>query len=240
MKETMKSLIVVPTYNESENIRKFLPAVFAAAGEADCAVLVVDDASPDGTGDLVESMTADYPDKLFLLRRAGKNGLATAYIDGFRWGMERGFEAFMEMDADFSHNPDYLPEMFRWIREYDVVIGSRNIPGGGVVNWSLLRKAISRGGSLYSRIVLGCPIRDLTGGFNFWRKDALDKIGLDSVISRGYSFQIELKYKAWRAGCRVKEFPIIFPDRTAGQSKMSKKIFLEALLNIWKIRMGSR
>ena len=186
----MNALIVIPTYDEAENITRLIPAVFEALPRRDFSVLVVDDGSPDGTGDLVAKMIeTHFPERLHLLRREGKGGLASAYIAGFRWGMERGFDAFLEMDADFSHKPEYLPEMFAKIAEYDVVIGSRNVPGGGVENWSLLRKLISRGGSLYARTLLHCPVADLTGGFNMWRKSALEAIDLDSIISRGYSFQ---------------------------------------------------
>ncbi len=233
----MNALIVIPTYDEAENITRLIPAVFEALPRRDFSVLVVDDGSPDGTGDLVAKMIeTHFPERLHLLRREGKGGLASAYIAGFRWGMERGFDAFLEMDADFSHKPEYLPEMFAKIAEYDVVIGSRNVPGGGVENWSLLRKLISRGGSLYARTLLHCPVADLTGGFNMWRKSALDSIDLDSIISRGYSFQVEMKYRAYRHGCRIVEFPILFPDRKAGTSKMSGAIFREALRNIWRLR----
>lgn len=233
----MNALIVIPTYNEAENITRLVPEVFEALPREDFSVLVVDDGSPDGTGDLVAKMIeANFPARLHLLRREGKGGLASAYIAGFRWGMARGFDAFLEMDADFSHKPEYLPEMFAKIAEYDVVIGSRNVSGGGVENWSLLRKLISRGGSLYARTLLHCPVADLTGGFNMWRKSALEAIDLDSIISRGYSFQVEMKYRAYRHGCRIVEFPILFPDRKAGTSKMSGAIFREALRNIWRLR----
>ena len=233
----MNALIVIPTYNEAENITRLVPAVFEALPRQDFSVLVVDDGSPDGTGDLVAGMIeTKFSERLHLLRREGKGGLASAYITGFRWGLERGFDAFLEMDADFSHKPEYLPEMFAKIAEYDVVIGSRNVSGGGVENWSLLRKLISRGGSLYARTLLRCPIADLTGGFNMWRKSALEAIDLDSIISRGYSFQVEMKYRAYRHGCRIVEFPILFPDRKAGTSKMSGAIFREALRNIWRLR----
>lgn len=233
----MNALIVIPTYNEAENITRLVPEVFEALPREDFSILVVDDGSPDGTGDLVAGMIeTKFPERLFLLRREGKGGLASAYIAGFRWGMARGFDAFLEMDADFSHKPEYLPEMFAKIAEYDVVIGSRNVAGGGVENWSLLRKLISRGGSLYARTLLRCPIADLTGGFNMWRKSALEAIDLDSIISRGYSFQVEMKYRAYRHGCRIVEFPILFPDRKAGTSKMSGAIFREALRNIWRLR----
>jgi len=225
-------LVIIPTYNEIENIIPLITSVFNVS--PNCNILVVDDNSPDGTAAAVEKIIADTP-ALHILKRSGKQGLASAYIDGFKWGISKGYDIFLEMDADFSHKPEYIPQMLEQIKTHDVVIGSRNIKGGSVEGWSALRNMISKGGSLYSRVVLGCPIMDLTGGFNMWRKTALDKIGLDSIISKGYSFQVEMKFKAYHYGCTIKEIPILFPDRKHGSSKMSKKIFLEALVNIWKI-----
>jgi dolichol-phosphate mannosyltransferase len=232
----MKLLVVIPTYNEIENITRFIPAVMEQIQSSNGNILVVDDGSPDGTGEAVKQMQQKYSDSLFLLERTGKNGLADAYLTGFRWGEERGYDVFLEMDADFSHKPEYIPEMVKQIQEYDVVIGSRNIKGGAVEGWSALRNFISKGGSLYSRMVLHCPVKDLTGGFNMWTRKALDAIDLDKIVSRGYSFQIEMKYRAYKSGMKIKEIPIIFPDRQAGTSKMSKKIFVEAFIKIWKIR----
>ena len=229
-------LIIIPTYNEIENIVPLIEEVFSRVPNAH--ILVVDDNSPDGTAAAVEKIAVTRP-ALHILKRSGKQGLASAYIDGFKWGIPKGYDVFLEMDADFSHNPEYIPEMLEQIKTYDVVIGSRNIKGGGVEGWSALRNMISKGGSLYSRIVLSCPIMDLTGGFNMWRKPALEKIGLDGIISKGYSFQVEMKFKAYHSGCSVKEIPILFPDRKHGSSKMSKKIFLEALINIWKIKKNA-
>jgi len=226
-------LIIIPTYNEIENIAPLVKEVFSSVPNAH--ILVVDDNSPDGTAAAVEKIAEGNP-ALHILKRSGKQGLASAYIAGFKWGIPKGYGIFLEMDADFSHNPEYIPEMLEQIKTYDVVIGSRNIKGGGVEGWSAVRNMISKGGSLYSRIVLDCPIMDLTGGFNMWRKTALEKIGLDGIISKGYSFQVEMKFKAYHSGCAVKEIPILFPDRKRGNSKMSKKIFLEALVNIWKIK----
>jgi dolichol-phosphate mannosyltransferase len=226
-------LIIIPTYNEIENIVSLVEEVFSRVPNTH--ILVVDDNSPDGTAAAVEKIAVNKPE-LYILKRGGKQGLASAYIDGFKWGIPRGYDIFLEMDADFSHNPEYIPEMLEQIKTYDVVIGSRNIKGGAVDGWSALRNMISKGGSLYSRIVLSCPIMDLTGGFNMWRKSALDKVGLDGIISKGYSFQVEMKSKAYHYGCTVKEIPILFPDRKHGSSKMSKKIFLEALVNMWKIK----
>lgn len=191
---------------------------------------------------MVKKLQDEYnkSSQLFLLERNSKKGLADAYITGFKWGLLNGFDVFCEMDADFSHKPEYLPKLWNEIQSYDVVIGSRNIKGGSVEGWSLLRNIISKGGSLYSRIILGCPVKDLTGGFNMWRKISLEKIGLDTIISKGYSFQIEMKYKAYRAGCSIKEIPIIFSDRVAGESKMSKGIFIEALKAVWRIRNAKK
>ena len=231
----MKLLIAVPTYNEAPNIERFITAVFEHIPN-DAEVLVIDDNSPDGTAALVEALIARYSERLHILNRPEKQGLAQAYLAAFDWGLSRDYEIFLEMDADFSHNPVYIPEMLKQIQTHDAVIGSRNIKGGGVEGWSAWRNLVSKGGSLYSRIILGCPIRDLTGGFNMWRKSALGKIGLGNIISRGYSFQIEMKYRAFCSGCSIKEIPILFADRKLGKSKMSKGIFIEALLNIWKIK----
>jgi dolichol-phosphate mannosyltransferase len=202
-------------------------------------ILVVDDNSPDGTAAAVKKLKEKWPGRLHLLNRPGKQGLASAYLEGFAWGETKGYDIFLEMDADFSHNPKYIPLMLEQIQNNDVVIGSRNIKGGGVEGWTWIRNLISKGGSLYSRFVLGCPLKDLTGGFNMWKKTALEKIRLDSILSKGYSFQIEMKYKAYLSRCAIVEIPIIFTDRKKGKSKMSKKIFFEALLNIWKIKKAS-
>jgi dolichol-phosphate mannosyltransferase len=231
-------LICVPTYNEAENIGPFLEAVFANIPPG-AHVLVVDDNSPDGTAHIVTAAREKYGERLHLLERPEKQGLAAAYLAAFEWGLSRGYGVFLEMDADFSHNPRYIPAMLKEIQAHDAVIGSRNIRGGGVEGWSYTRNIISKGGSCYSRAVLGCPIKDLTGGFNMWTKTALQKIVLENIISKGYSFQVEMKYRAWAAGCAVKEIPIVFTDRKAGASKMSKKIFFEALLNVWKIKKSA-
>jgi dolichol-phosphate mannosyltransferase len=234
----MKLLIAVPTYNEIENIEPIINSVFEYIPLwAD--VLVIDDNSPDGTAAAVERQVGLYNSRLHLLKHPEKQGLAQAYLAAFEWGMERGYDVFLEMDADFSHNPAYIPEMLQKIEYHDVVIGSRNIKKGRVEGWTFLRNFISKGGSLYSRMVLGCPVMDLTGGFNMWSKNALEKIGLNTIISRGYSFQIEMKYKAFLAGCSIAEIPIVFTDRKQGTSKMSRKILLEAFVNIWKIKRRS-
>ena len=242
----MNLLICVPTYNEAENIEPLIVAIFGCLSptrstrtnstDDNFSVLVIDDNSPDGTAAIVDGLIGKYPGRLHVLKRPGKQGLGKAYIAGFEWGLAEGYDVFLEMDADFSHNPKYIPEMTNLIRDNDAVIGSRNIKGGDVEGRSFMRNFISKGGSLYSRLILGCPVKDLTGGFNMWTKETLLKIGLDNVLSKGYSFRAELKYRAWRAGCSIKEMPITFTDRTLGVSKMSKKIFVEALVNVWKIR----
>lgn len=233
MMEEFKPVILVPTYNEALNIKSFIEEVFKVC--PDIHMLVIDDNSPDNTAEIVHSMCDR---RIFILKRAKKSGLASAYIDGFRYAVNIGFNAFIEMDADFSHNPKYLPLMLENLKKYDFVIGSRNIKGGGVENWSFVRNLISKAGSLYARGILFCPIKDLTGGFNGWNLNVIKEIGLDNIISKGYSFQIEMKYKAYKKGFKFVEFPIIFPDRKLGVSKMSKDIFIEAMKNVFKIRFS--
>ena len=229
-----RTLIVVPTYNERDNVERFVRAVRSAAPHAD--VLVVDDASPDGTGKLVDEM-AKEDSGVRALHRASKLGLGTAYITAFQRGLGEGYERFIEMDADFSHDVRYLPDFIAALDAgYDVVIGSRNIPGGGVEGWGLGRHVISKGGSLYSRSILGLKVQDLTSGYKAFSRRALEAIGLHQVASNGYSFQIEMTYRAILRGMRVKEIPIVFVDRRAGKSKMSRKIFLEAVAVVWKLR----
>lgn|GEM_PF-38543 len=238
----MNLLICIPTYNEAENIEPLITTVFEYLPHLIChksCVLVVDDNSPDGTANIVDNLIEKYPGRLRILKRPGKQGLGKAYLAAFDWGISNGYDLFLEMDADFSHSPKYIPEMLKHIQNHDVVIGSRNVKGGCVEGWPFLRNCISKGGSLYSRIVLRCPIKDLTGGFNMWTKSSLLKIGLDRILSEGYSFQIEMKYRAWRAACQLKEIPVVFTDRTKGASKMSKKILFEALIKVWKIKQSA-
>lgn len=231
-------LIIVPTYNERDNIEKLLALITKTDPEAH--ILIVDDNSPDRTFAVVEDlMESTYPGRLFLLKRAGKMGLGTAYIAGFKWAMARNYDFIFEMDADFSHDPKYLPDFLAAIQTNDLVLGSRYVAGGGVKNWGLLRKFISRGGSLYARTILGLSVQDLTGGFKCFRREVLAAIDLDSIKSNGYSFQIEMTYRASCKGFRIFETPIIFEDRTVGKSKMSRKIFLEAILMVWKLRLDS-
>jgi dolichol-phosphate mannosyltransferase len=235
----MNILICIPTYNESENIAELIPLVFENSPQ-NTHILVIDDNSPDGTAEIVEGLVPAYTGCLHIMKRPEKQGLGRAYLAAFEWGYSRGYDAFLEMDADFSHDPKYIFQMIAELDKHDVVIGSRNIKGGAVEGWSVLRNLVSKGGSLYSRAVLNCPIYDLTGGFNLWQKAALEKIGLHNIISLGFSFQVEMKYKAYCAGCSIKEIPIVFPDRKRGISKMSRKVFLEALINVWKIKKDFR
>jgi dolichol-phosphate mannosyltransferase len=228
------ALVCIPTYNEQENVESIVRAVLEADPRTD--VLVVDDASPDGTGALADALARESS-RVHVLHRPGKAGLGRAYLAAFHWGLERGYQFLLEMDADWSHHPRYLPLLLdRAASEADLVLGSRWVPGGGTLNWGVGRQLISKGGSLYARLVLGLPIRDLTGGFKCFRAEVLRAIDLDSVNSTGYAFQIELTYRAIRRGFRVVEVPIVFEDRRVGQSKMSRAIVLEALLMVWKIR----
>lgn len=230
----MKTLIVVPTYNESENIRTLVPSILSAQPEVE--ILVVDDNSPDGTANIVREMQKTNP-QLHLLLREKKQGLGRAYVAGFNWGLERGFETLVEMDADFSHRPVDLVKLLSEMNGYDFIVGSRWVSGGATENWGLMRKMISKGGSLYARGILGYPIQDWTGGFNAYRAHTLRAIGLERVQSEGYSFQIELKFRALKQGFKGLEVPILFADRKAGHSKMSSRIVFEALYRVWKIRM---
>ena len=232
-----RTLIVTPTYNEKDNLPRFVDAVRSAYPEAH--LVVVDDNSPDGTGDVADGLAAK-DDHVRVMHRAGKLGLGTAYIQAFQKGLVEGYDHFFEMDADLSHDVKYLPAFVKALDDgADVVIGSRNIPGGGVEGWGLGRHVISKGGSLYSRTILGLSVKDLTSGYKAFTRRALEAIDIDTVHSNGYSFQIEMTYRAIRKGMRVKEVPIIFVDRTAGASKMSRKIFVEGIGVVWKLRAES-
>ena len=229
-----KALIIVPTYNERENAPGHCERLLAALPQAD--LLFVDDNSPDGTGDLLDAIAAQEP-RVNVLHRAGKLGLGTAYVEGFRWALARGYEYVFEMDADGSHDPKYLATMLALAEDGgDVVVGSRNVPGGGTVNWGAGRKLISRGGSFYARTILGIDVRDVTAGFICWRRRALEALDLDTLESNGYMFQIETKYRALKRGMKLVETPIVFVDRRVGQSKMSRAIFGEALVKVWGLR----
>jgi dolichol-phosphate mannosyltransferase len=235
MSGARRAIICLPTFNERENLEAILEAIFAATAEVE--VLVIDDNSPDGTGQLADAFAARDP-RVKVLHRAGKQGLGKAYLAGFAWALERGYGLVLEMDADFSHDPKYLPAMLAKAEEAELVLGSRYVPGGGTVNWGLGRKILSRGGSLYARTILGVGVRDLTGGFKCFRREVLEAIDLPSVECSGYAFQIELTYRAIRRGFSVAELPIVFADRRVGQSKMSKKIVLEAIRKVWSIRFS--
>jgi dolichol-phosphate mannosyltransferase len=230
----VKSLIVIPTYNERENIGDLLNQVFAAAPAAN--VLIIDDNSPDGTGQIVDEIAARDP-RVHVLHRAGKLGLGTAYVRGFRYAMDEGYDLVFEMDADFSHDPRYLPGFFAAAQSVDLVIGSRYIAGGGTPNWSPIRKFISGGGNTFARLILGIPIHDCTGGYRCYRVAALRTLNLDAISAQGYAFQVELAYNIWRSGYRWREIPIIFEDRRVGKSKMSRKIFVEAFLWVLRTRI---
>ena len=229
-----RALIVVPTYNERDNVREIAARLLAALPVTD--VLFVDDNSPDGTGAILDEM-AVADQRIHVMHRAGKLGLGTAYIEGFTWGLARDYDYLFEMDADGSHDPKYLPQMLALAEDgADAVSGSRYVPGGGTENWGRGRQIISKGGGLYARTVLGIDVRDVTAGFICWRRAALEALDLGSISSNGYSFQIEMKYRAHKRGLRLVETPIVFVDRRVGQSKMSRAIFVEALLKVWALR----
>ncbi len=231
-----RALFVVPTYDESDNLAAFVAALLGAAPAAD--LLVVDDASPDGTGRLAERLARAEP-RLRVLHRGAKRGLGAAYVEGFRWGLARDYDVFFGMDADLSHDPAHLPRFFDALaRGADVVVGSRLVPGGGVRGWGPGRRLLSEGGSLYARAVLGVPVRDLTAGYKAFTRAALEAIDLDSLRARGFAFQIETTYRALRRGLRVVEVPIVFADRRAGRSKLSGAVIAEALADVWRLRLG--
>jgi dolichol-phosphate mannosyltransferase len=232
----MKALVIIPTYNERENVEAITSAVLAATADH-VHVLVCDDSSPDGTGAIVTALMTTKP-RLKLLTRKEKQGLGRAYIAAFKWGLENGYDVLVEMDADFSHRPEDLVKILKAVETADFAMGSRWVPGGSTINWGLGRKIISKGGSLYTRLILGYRVADYTGGFNAYTRRVLEKIGLDKIQSNGYSFQIELKYRALKAGFKGVEVPIVFEDRRVGQSKMSSKIVFEALGRVWGMRFG--
>ena len=229
----MKALVIIPTYNEAENIQSIISEVLKQHDIIE--ILVVDDNSPDKTADLVKAMMQSNK-RIHLLQREGKMGLGSAYVAGFRYALERDFNYIIEMDADFSHDPKILPEMIKTVKNYDLVIGSRYLTGVNVVNWPLWRLVLSTFASKYVRIITGMPIKDPTGGFKCFRREVLQAIELDKILSDGYSFQVEMNYRAWIKKFRIKEIPIIFTDRRVGESKMTTKIILEAVWMVWKLR----
>lgn len=232
----MKYLVIIPTFNEKENIQKLIPELLEKYNSID--ILVVDDNSPDGTGKLVEEMSVGNS-RIKLIQRSGKLGLGTAYVEGFRYMISNGYEAVVQMDADFSHDPAEISNFLENIKTADIVIGSRYIKGVNVINWPMRRLLLSWFANQYTKIITGLPVKDATGGYKCIRRKVLESIDLSSVKSNGYSFQIEITYKAWKKGFSVLEIPIVFTDRTEGHSKMSKKIVREAVLMVWKLRAQS-
>jgi dolichol-phosphate mannosyltransferase len=231
-----RSLIIIPTYNELDNIQKLLPDLLATYADLD--VLVVDDNSPDGTAGYVEKMSQTN-DRVKLLKRPGKMGLGTAYVDGFKFALKHDYELIFEMDADFSHDPGEIKNFLAAIPDYDLIIGSRYINGVNVINWPMRRLLLSYFANAYTRFITGIPVKDCTGGYKCFRRKVLETINLDKVKSNGYAFQIEMNYKTWKKGFRVGEIPIIFVDRVKGNSKMSKKIVREAVFMVWRLRFRS-
>lgn len=231
------SLVIIPTYNERENIEQMLRTVLQL--EQEFHVLVVDDNSPDGTQDLVRGFQKSHPEAIHLLARAGKQGLGTAYLAGFRWALERSYQYIFEMDADFSHNPEDLPKLFRACHDdqYDMAVGSRYVKGVNVVNWPISRVLLSYFASRYVRTVLGIPVEDTTAGFVCYRREVLERINFKSIKFVGYAFQIEMKFIAYRLGFKIIEVPVIFTDRTLGTSKMSKGIIGEAVFGVLRLRL---
>jgi len=231
----LDKLVIIPTYNEKENIEKIVRKVFSLPGNFH--LLIVDDGSPDGTADIVKNLQKEFPEQLNIMERKGKQGLGTAYIAGFKWALENGYEYIFEMDADFSHNPDDLIRLFEACQNgADVAVGSRYVRGGKVVNWPWERIFISKGGALYTQMITWMSVKDPTAGFVCYRRRVLATIPLDHVQFIGYAFQIEMKYRAWKLGFKIREVPITFIDRTEGQSKMSKGIVKEAMYGVWKMR----
>ena len=230
------AIVIIPTYNEIENIEVVLTAIFSQYSQVH--VLVVDDNSPDLTAQKVEALQASYANRLFLLKRSGKLGLGTAYIEGFKWCLSRHYEFIFEMDADFSHNPNDLSRLLHACLQEgaDLAIGSRYVRGGGVINWPFNRIALSKGASIYTRLITGMPIKDPTAGFMCYSRKVLEALNLDRIRFVGYAFQIEMKFKAWRAGFKLKEVPITFQDRTQGVSKMHRGIIEEGIWGVLKLR----
>jgi dolichol-phosphate mannosyltransferase len=233
--ETTRALVVIPTFCERENVERIVPAILEHDG---VDVLIVDDGSPDGTADSVRALQAANAGRVHLIERAGKQGLGTAYLTGFRWALARDYTHIIEMDADFSHHPASLPRLLQASRYADLVLGSRYIPGGRTVGWPIHRKLMSLGGSIYARLLLNLPVRDLTGGFKCFRRYVLESIDLDSVNSTGYAFQIELTYRAANSGFRIAEVPITFAERVHGRSKMDRSIVLEAIVCVARLRLS--
>jgi dolichol-phosphate mannosyltransferase len=227
-------LVIIPTYNEATNLPLIVPQVLQQDSRIE--VLVVDDNSPDGTGDIADRM-AQAESRIHVLHRQAKEGLGRAYLAGFKWGLAEHFDAMFEMDADFSHDPSFIPRFLQAIPDADLVLGSRYATGVNVINWPISRLLLSLAANLYARVITGLPLSDATGGFKCFRRSVLDAIDLDRVRSNGYAFQIEMSFRAWRKGFRLKEIPIIFHDRVEGHSKMSRRIVREAIWMVWWLRL---
>lgn len=236
MNDSKRALIIFPTYNEKENIERIVRSVLQQDPRID--VLVVDDNSPDGTGEIADRLASE-DSRVNVMHREKKEGLGRAYIAGFKWGIQKKYDYIFEMDADFSHDPKYVPDFLSAIKEYDLVLGSRYISGVNVINWPMGRLLLSYYANVYTRIVTGLPVRDATGGFKCFRREVLEAIDLDAIRSNGYIFQIEVSMRIWKKGYQVKEIPIIFTDRLYGSSKMSKKIVREAVWKVWYLRLMS-
>lgn len=232
-----RAIIIIPTYNEAENIDKLIPEILRMYPE-NLEILIVDDNSPDGTWKMVQEM-GEKDNRIHLLKREKKSGLGTAYCAGFKYCIEKGYDFIFEMDADFSHDPKEIGNFLNMIREADLVIGSRYLTGVNVINWPMQRLLLSFFANKYTRFITGMPISDSTGGFKCFRRKVLESIDLDNIRSNGYAFQIEMNFKTWKKGYRIKEIPIIFYDRAMGTSKMSKKIVKEAAILVWKLRLSS-
>lgn len=230
-------LIVIPTYNEVANLPVIVERIRKEAPMAD--LLIVDDTSPDGTGELADSFAAS-DSAIHVLHRKEKDGLGRAYVAGFNWGLSRDYDIIVQMDGDLSHSPSDVPRLVEALSHADLVLGSRYVPDGGTVNWGVGRQLLSRGGSLYARTILGLPIRDVTGGFKAWKASTLHAVNLTTIRSNGYSFQVEMTYRVANLGLNITEVPIIFADRVDGVSKMSKKIVIEAMLMVWRLRFSNR
>jgi dolichol-phosphate mannosyltransferase len=233
----MRTLIIIPTYNEFENLPLLLRQLFTYAPITD--VLIVDDNSPDGTGELAEEIRRQNP-QVYVLHRSGKLGLGTAYIAGFKYAIQHGYDAAFEMDADFSHDPRYLPGFLKAVEKADLVIGSRYVPGGSTPNWSFIRRLISGSGNIFARFMLDIPVHDCTGGFRCYRRQVLQSIDLDAIQSQGYAFQVELTYRVLQQGFKIVEIPITFMDRRLGTSKMSRKIVIEAFIYVLRTRFSKQ
>ncbi|MBL1212946.1 MAG: polyprenol monophosphomannose synthase [Ignavibacteriae bacterium] len=232
----MKSIIIIPTYDELNNIQKMIPILLSTYEETD--ILVVDDNSPDGTGNYVKKLSEEN-NRVHVIQRAAKSGLGTAYVAGFKHMLKNGYDIAFQMDADFSHDPKEIGNFIKQLDDYDLIIGSRYIQGVNVVNWPMRRLLLSYFANKYTKIVTGLPMHDSTGGFKCFKREVLESINLDNIHSNGYAFQIEMNFKAWKKGFRLKEIPIIFIDRIEGTSKMSKKIVREAVFMVWKLRFQS-